>query len=153
MKRWHEIGNKMNQLNNNENTSPKRRSTLLIIFFVFLPIVFGLNAASGEVTTYNISEKIPFKVLGTTDCTSVTGKGPWNWTCSGSNSGSKASCSANLEINGVCGSAEGESLLKAPTSNLCKACKASKVTGKGPWDWTCTGSHGGNTANCSANLK
>jgi hypothetical protein len=44
-------------------------------------------------------------------------------------------------------------LLKAPTSNLCSEGKASKVTGTGPWDWTCAGSDGGTTASCSAELK
>ncbi|MGO9021947.1 MAG: hypothetical protein ACLQVJ_26715 [Syntrophobacteraceae bacterium] len=83
----------------------------------------------------------------------VTGKGPWNWSCAGSNGGSTAKCSAELEVNGACGSANGEDLLKAPTSNLCSAGKASKVTGKGPWDWTCAGSNGGAAAICSANLK
>jgi hypothetical protein len=83
----------------------------------------------------------------------VTGKGPWNWSCAGSNGGSTAKCSAELEVNGACGSANGEDLLKAPTSNLCSAGKASKVTGKGPWDWTCAGSNGGTAETCSANLK
>ncbi len=83
----------------------------------------------------------------------VTGKGPWNWSCAGSNGGSTAKCSAKLEANGACGSANGEDLLKAPASNLCSTGKASKVTGTGPWNWTCSGSNGGSTASCSANLK
>jgi hypothetical protein len=43
--------------------------------------------------------------------------------------------------------------LSAPTSNLCNAGTASAVTGTGPWNWTCAGSNGGTTANCSANFK
>ena len=80
----------------------------------------------------------------------VNGQGPWRWTCAGLNGGAKANCSANLEANGACGSADGENLLKAPTANLCSAGKASKVTGKGPWTWTCAGSNGGATPSCSA---
>ncbi|MDR0650755.1 MAG: hypothetical protein LBG59_05135 [Candidatus Peribacteria bacterium] len=30
---------------------------------------------------------------------------------------------------------------------------ASAVSGSGPWTWTCNGSNGGTTANCSANKK
>jgi hypothetical protein len=83
----------------------------------------------------------------------VTGKGPWDWTCGGANGGATAHCSAKLEVNGACGSANGESFLTEPRSNLCIAGKASKVTGTGPWDWDCAESNGGSTANCSANLK
>jgi hypothetical protein len=83
----------------------------------------------------------------------VTGKGPWDWSCEGSNGGATARCSARLEVNGACGTANGESFLTEPRSNLCIAGKVSKVTGKGPWDWTCEGSNGGSTASCSANLK
>ena len=35
----------------------------------------------------------------------VTGEGPWNWTCSGLNGGSAATCSAAPMLNAVCGAA------------------------------------------------
>jgi hypothetical protein len=52
--------------------------------------------------------------------------------------------------DGVCGSANGQAVLTAPTSNLCSVGNPSTVTGSGPWTWTCSGTNGGNTANCSA---
>jgi len=82
----------------------------------------------------------------------VTGTGPWSWTCFGSPSGTNASCEAYLQVNGTCGSADGQSFLTAPDENLCFAGAASEVTGPGPWNWTCTGSYGGTTASCSASL-
>ena len=79
----------------------------------------------------------------------VSGTGPWNWSCAGSNGGSAASCAAQLEINGSCGSANGVAMSAKPTKNLCSTGAASAVNGKGPWDWTCAGSSGGTTASCS----
>ena len=56
-------------------------------------------------------------------------------------------------INGNCGSANGGTFTTVPTANLCSAGTASAVSGSGPWTWSCTGSSGGTTANCSANLQ
>jgi hypothetical protein len=53
-------------------------------------------------------------------------------------------------INGACGSATGVAVSSAPTTNLCSAGTASAVTGTGPWTWSCAGSNGGSTAQCSA---
>jgi uncharacterized repeat protein (TIGR03803 family) len=112
-----------------------------------------INGACGSANKGDFVTEPTSNLCGAGIVSTVTGKGAWKWTCEGVNGGSKASCSANLEVNGACGSANGESLLKAPTSNLCSAGKTSRVTGKGPWNWTCEGSNGGTTENCSANLK
>ncbi|MGC1456609.1 MAG: S8 family serine peptidase [Nitrospirota bacterium] len=53
-------------------------------------------------------------------------------------------------INGLCGSANGQTYTTAPTTGLCSAGTPSTVTGTGPWYWTCTGQNGGSTANCGA---
>jgi hypothetical protein len=87
------------------------------------------------------------------NASSVAGKGPWKWTCAGSNGGKNTRCSANLRVNGSCGTSNGESFTKVPTKNLCSAGKASKITGTGPWNWTCAGSNDGTTASCSANIQ
>lgn len=55
-------------------------------------------------------------------------------------------------VNGVCGTDNGKTLAAAPT-NLCAVGTASSVLGSGPWNWTCQGSNGGSTANCSAQLQ
>ncbi|WP_028603920.1 IPTL-CTERM sorting domain-containing protein [Ottowia thiooxydans] len=51
--------------------------------------------------------------------------------------------------NGACGSDHGKILAIAPT-NLCSAGNASAVTGTGPWNWSCAGTGGGTTAQCTA---
>jgi len=112
-----------------------------------------LNGSCGSANKGDFFTEPTSNLCSAGSASTVTGKGPWHWTCQGVNGGSKANCSANLEVNGTCGSANGEDLLKAPTSNLCSAGKASKVAGKGPWDWTCSGSNGGTTASCSANRQ
>ncbi|MFZ6658950.1 choice-of-anchor Q domain-containing protein [Undibacterium sp. TJN19] len=53
-------------------------------------------------------------------------------------------------VNGVCGSANGQSFSVAPNSNLCSAGTASSVSGSGSWNWSCSGTNGGATASCSA---
>jgi hypothetical protein len=83
---------------------------------------------------------------------SVTGSGPFDWTCAGSNGGSTASCSAFLTTNGSCGPANGSDVTSAPTSGLCSVGLATTVSGTGPFSWSCAGSNGGSTASCSAAL-
>jgi hypothetical protein len=57
---------------------------------------------------------------------------------------------ARGRVNGVCGPSNGQTLVSAPTSGLCSSGIKSAVTGTGPWSWTCSGSNGGTTADCSA---
>jgi C1A family cysteine protease len=162
---------------------------------------------------------------------SVTGSGPWNWSCSGSEGGTTVSCGASIltwtttatvtggngtvsctsptnngatatctvtpasgyklatftdngvdkisaatggnysivnvtadhaiaatfgkliPISGVCGSSNTLMLISAPATNLCTAGTASSVTGSGPWNWSCSGSEGGATTLCSADIR
>lgn len=60
------------------------------------------------------------------------------------------SASGVTAVNGVCGSATGQSLSSAPSTNLCSVGAASAISGSGPWTWSCAGSNGGTTATCSA---
>ncbi|MCK9363820.1 MAG: Ig-like domain-containing protein [Syntrophales bacterium] len=88
--------------------------------------------------------------------TSVTGDGPWSWSCTGANGGATAICAATLEVppvDGVCGSASGGIFTTAPSSDLCGAGSATSVTGNGSWSWSCTGANGGTTAACAATLE
>jgi hypothetical protein len=55
-----------------------------------------------------------------------------------------------IPVNGACGSANGVAASSAPTSGLCHTGTASAVAGTGPWSWSCGGSNGGTTAQCSA---
>lgn len=57
-----------------------------------------------------------------------------------------------LPVNGVCGSATGQTTPPTPSSNLCGAGTASAISGpvSGQYFWSCGGSAGGSTALCSA---
>ena len=55
-------------------------------------------------------------------------------------------------VNGVCGSASGGSFTSAPVLNLCASGTATAVNGAGPWAWSCAGTGGGTTAQCSASI-
>lgn len=58
-----------------------------------------------------------------------------------------------VPLNGVCGSDHGATLTSQP-ANLCATGTASAITtGNSSYDWSCTGSHGGNNATCSANRQ
>jgi hypothetical protein len=92
--------------------------------------------------------------------TNFAGSGPWSWSCN------NASCSANLKINGVCGTASttpanhaiysytgstnvfsGAQLCSAgtlPASQTLAAAGGSTVS------WTCAQQNGGNPASCTA---
>jgi parallel beta-helix repeat protein len=169
-------------------------------------------------------------LCGTGTASAVSGSGPWNWSCTGSNKGTNASCSARppasctddngvrhasgatysvqlsstngttaasatqcsnggtqptvitvtqsymcndgvitaqgnqvsttvnsgsptcnpAPVDGACGSVNGTAVTSEPTANLCSTGTASAVSGTGPWNWSCAGSDGGQTASCAA---
>jgi len=83
----------------------------------------------------------------------VNGDGPWTWACGGANGGVAASCLAPRKADGACGPASGSGADTMPMQGLCADGYASAVTGQGPWNWTCSGLHGGAPAVCAAPLK
>ncbi|MDD5753094.1 MAG: hypothetical protein PHI45_03380, partial [Candidatus Pacebacteria bacterium] len=97
------------------------------------------------------------------NASSVSGTGPWTWTCYGQNGGSSIKCSANKKadinnaVNGVCGYSFGEILNSVPPlGTICKSGIASDIKphypdGAGPWTWTCYGSNGGSDTECLVN--
>ena len=114
--------------------------------------------SAGVIGTCGSSSGSPATSAPTTDlCSSgapstVTGIGPWTWTCAGTNGGATAPCSADIKIIGACGSSSGAPVTSAPSANLCSSGAPSAVTGIGPWNWTCAGTNGGATAPCSADI-
>lgn len=100
------------------------------------------------------AENAPVKGLCAKGAASrVNGAGPWTWACSGSNGGQAAACVAPLKTDGVCGRASSDGADYMPSQDLCAAGLASAVTGSGPWNWTCSGIHGGEAVTCSAQPK
>jgi hypothetical protein len=127
----------------------------------------GINFISSIVTTNGVCGSANGQTLNSAPAgnlcsvgtpTAVTGDGPWNWNCLGSNGGAPASCSAQIPptpINGVCGAANGASFTTPPTANLCSTGFASPlpVSGSGPWTWICGGFNGGTASPvCAATL-
>jgi len=83
----------------------------------------------------------------------VTGLGPWSWSCAGRNGGRTAFCWADkTAVDGACGPSNGGQFTGAPAVNLCSAGTATSVSGSGPWWWGCQGSNGGTDASCGAAL-
>jgi hypothetical protein len=112
-----------------------------------------VTGTCGAANGTNSSVAPSANLCGSGTASSITGTGPWNWTCAGTNGGTTASCSAQLSVNGICGSANNQSFISAPASNLCQDGSSPAVTGSGPWSWLCAGSGGGSTVNCSALLQ
>jgi len=73
---------------------------------------------------------------------------------SGTGKSAKASAqvTAQVSVNGHCGSANGGTFSSAPSVNLCSAGTPTAVSGTGPLSWSCAGSGGGASANCLSYL-
>ena len=112
-----------------------------------------VNGVCGSSSGASLTSAPTTSLCTTGTASSVSGTGPWTWTCAGSNSGTTAQCSAlsgSVAVNGACGSSSGSSLTSKPTANLCTTGTASSVSGTGPWTWSCAGINSGTTAQCSA---
>jgi len=105
-----------------------------------------VNGQCGSANGTTVASRPTSNLCSRGSASSVSGSGPWNWSCAGQYSGSPASCSANKApdpVNGVCGSSAGScsSGTKANDNNA-SACGTTRT-------WQCRGSNGGNTASCS----
>ena len=99
------------------------------------------------------------KAMGRVDPVGSTNGNGLQWTCSGSNGGADAHCQAtriDYLQNATCGSSSGQNLSSAPTSNLCGDSSTPVVSsnsGAHTYNWICSGTSGGTSINCSANIK
>jgi hypothetical protein len=124
-----------------------------------------LGTGTGTVNAYNLI--VEYKFTATSDPGSVfTG---WSGDCSGTGTGDdcyillpwvthdiivNATFDRLPPVNGVCGSANGQTLTATPTTNLCNTGSSSAVTGNGPWNWTCSGTNGGTQSpQCTAAIQ
>jgi hypothetical protein len=115
----------------------------------------AVNGACGTANGTTVSTAPSTGLCTTGTASAVSGSGPWNWSCGGSNGGTAASCSAakSAAVNGACGTANGTTVSTAPSTGLCTTGTASAVSGSGPWNWSCGGSNGGTTASCSTQVS
>jgi hypothetical protein len=125
-------------------------ATAKITNFTVTTVASAVNGACGASNGADLTSKPSTNLCTAGTASSVSGIGPWSWSCAGTNGGTTASCSALLKTNGSCGTSNGASLSSAPTTGLCSTGTASSVTGSGPWSWSCTGSNSGTNASCSA---
>ncbi|MDD4409200.1 MAG: hypothetical protein PHW52_00930, partial [Candidatus Pacebacteria bacterium] len=113
----------------------------------------GGRCGSANGQTYSSAPTSGFCASGS--FSGLSGTGPWTWTCWNDSKTTGASCKAYKAaspINGQCGSSNGGTFSSAPTTGLCNSGTSSNVSLSGSrWIWSCTGSNGGTTANCSAN--
>lgn len=98
-----------------------------------------------------VARSVPHKALcAAGHATAVLGEGPWTWNCVGSGEGNSVNCEASRVQDGVCGPSASIGSASEPATDLCAYGKAGKVTGKGPWNWTCESANGGKTVKCSS---
>jgi len=142
--------------NNAENKMTKMRfaSSRVLLVAELLLLVFSCACAQSAANVSGVCGSAngkPVLSAPTTNLcssgtpTTVSGSGPWNWSCNGSDGGSNANCSApgrNQAIeSSLCGPANSAIASTKPTSNLCASrATSSTVVGAsiGPWSWTCT---------------
>jgi len=83
--------------------------------------------------------------------TSVTGAGPWQWSCDATGVCESVNCSAAKSGSAtlcVCGSSG--PFTSKPTTNLCSTGTNTSVTGTGPWTWSCALTGTCDSVSCSA---
>jgi len=119
----------------------------------------AINGACGSSDGQALTAAPAANLCNSGTASSVSGSGPWTWSCAGANGGTTASCTASKQaevvtaVNGACGASDGQTLIVAPTANLCSAGTADTVSGSGPWTWSCAGAGSGTTATCTANKQ
>ena len=154
-------GHKFGSLPSKFSASPNSCTPTTWSFYATLTPASGggataVNGACGSSNGADLTSAPTTNLCNAGTATSVTGSGPWNWACAGSNGGTTTTCEAldpPAPVNGACGSANGVAASTAPTSGLCTTGSASAVSGSGPWNWSCAGSNGGSTTTCSDSLN
>ena len=76
---------------------PNPRNTTSTLNVCAAPVI---NGACGSSNGLSFTSAPTTNLCATGTASAVSGSGPWNWTCAGSNGGSNASCSANLSTGG-----------------------------------------------------
>jgi len=120
-----------------------------------LTTVTPINGQCGSSDGQTVTTAPTTNLCNTGSPTSLSGAGPWSWSCNGSGGGTNSSCSAQktvapTPVNGQCGSSDGQTVTTAPTTNLCNTGSPTGVSGDGPWSWSCNGTGGGTNISCVA---
>ncbi len=131
--------------------------SVLLVGINIRPFLIGaaVNGTCGAADGTAVSTRPAAGLCSAGLASSVSGNGPWSWSCNGINGGTTANCTApaQQQVAGACGSAQGVATGTAPSNGLCAAGTASAVGSLGTsWSWTCSGAGGGQTAQCAAPL-
>ena len=97
----------------------------------------AVNGACGSSNKGSLASAPTANLCTTGTASTVSGSGPWSWTCAGSSGGATATCSATKvasaqPVNGACGTSNGGTVSTKPTANLCTAGTASTVSRQRP---------------------
>jgi hypothetical protein len=111
-----------------------------------------ISVDNGAFTTFTVTPNGSFQIAAVSGCNGVLAGNTYTTGAITGDCTVTATFSAIPPVNGVCGSSNAGSFLTAPSNNLCSTGIASTITGSGSWGWTCTGSNGGTTVACSANV-
>ena len=127
--------------------------SLPVLAKVMITLPQPVNGACGSSNdgTFPVAPTTNLCSIGT--ASTLTGTGPWNWTCPGSNGGTTANCLAYFQpvpVNGQCGNAAGKPFIAAPVADLCVSGTASAVAKGDSWSWSCNGLNGGSSISCTA---
>jgi prepilin-type N-terminal cleavage/methylation domain-containing protein len=116
------------------------------------------NGTCGSSDEENFSSIPSTNLCSNGSPSTVSGSGPWAWTCNGTNTGTNDSCSANLIVNGSCGTANKTYIYDIITYGTDTFCTSGTAPVPDPsfpgiggsTNWTCVGLNTGTTANCTA---
>lgn len=122
-----------------------------LVFGVVREIVNGSCGTAKNTYSYTQPSGSELCSSGTNSGVSLSNN-TWTWSCAGAYTGSTDySCLSYRKLDGVCGSANSQTLQSQPDSgSLCNIGNPSGVSGTGPWNWSCSGINTGNIANCFA---
>ena len=99
----------------------------------------GVCGSSNTLSFYTAPSTSLCSVTFATPSVSWTGT-IWSWSCTGSNGGATASCSANKKVDGSCSATHYSCVAGTSTNN---------VNGASSYTWSCLGLNGGITAPCT----
>ncbi len=110
------------------------------------------NGMCGSATSTSLSSAPTTNLCSSGTVGTVSGNGPWSWTCEGSGfQAADASCTTQKTS---CGSAQTVASESAPTSSLCGAGATATTVGisGANWAWSCTGGDSASVS-CQAPIK
>jgi hypothetical protein len=138
-------------------------NSLVASCLVLHPLGVALDGQCGTADGKTFSEKPTANLCVNGSVSSVSGSGPWSWTCNGSNGGTNATCQATRAIaptDAACGT-RSTSYSSATTdwptnTTFCTSGSSAPASPTfpslgGTTSWTCNGLNAGDDVTCQAN--